>query len=471
MLTLEEMRALVEELRAKVAELANSETRSTELDVELDAAIKEFEARSTELAVMEERAAKVAAIGAAKPSSIAGTPNIIPSRDLPAVGDVRSLSNSDARDAALRIAESRSKVLGFTKTQEAHFERMIRTQSENLDGGLIARRAVLTETLEYRSGWQKYILGQGHAITGEEARALAEYRAMNEGTGSAGGYGVPVMIDPTIMLTSQAQDAPILSVCRVETITTKTWNGVTSAGSAWGYGSEAGVVADGSPTLAQPAITAQRATGFIPYSVEVEQDYPGFVEEIAMLLGAGYIDLIANKTLNGSGTPPTPKGLLTALLASSGACVATTTAGVLCLADVQKVHQGLITRFRNRANWMMNVATEDAIRAFSTSGPGGSFSVDLTQDGIPKLIGKNVLLSDYAPAQPTGTTAGAIAVIGDFEHFVFVKRAGMELEPIKNLMDPTTGYPVGQRGFLGIARHGYDVTSTNAFRLLVNKTS
>jgi HK97 family phage major capsid protein len=150
---------------------------------------------------------------------------------------------------------------------------------------------------------------------------------------------------------------------------------------------------------------------------------------------------------------------------------ATTTAGALSAADVANVYGAQLERFRANSTWIMNVATEDNIRLFSTGGPGGTFSVDLQQPGIPKLFGKTVLRSDYAPKQPTGTTAGTFAVVGDFSQFVFVQRAGMTIEPVSHLFDTTTGRPTGQRGWLAVARNGFDVTSTAAFRGLANKTS
>ena len=107
---------------------------------------------------------------------------------------------------------------------------------------------------------------------------------MTEGTTSAGGYGIPVLIDPSIILTSQAADAPLLQVARVIEITTNIWHGVSSAGVSWAYQAEGSTVADDSPTLAQPTVTTYMARGFIPYSIEVGQDYVGFAEEISMLL-------------------------------------------------------------------------------------------------------------------------------------------------------------------------------------------
>ena len=382
--------------------------------------------------------------------------------------DVRSLSRKEVREAALRLADEEAKHL--TERQRRHLDAVLRSNNEDTDGSLIGRRLLLTETDAYRSGWQKHIAGHPELLNADEQRALSEYRAMNEGTGSQGGYGVPVLIDPTIILTSQAADAPILDVCRVVTITTDAWKGVTSAGMSWGYGSESSVVADGTPALAQPSIPVSRATGFIPYSIEVEQDYPGFAEEMSALLASGYLDLIANATLNGSGSAPTPTGIFTALTASSGAQVQTATAGTIGAVDVTSVFGAQLERFRSKSTWLMNVATENAIRTLSTGGPGGTFTVDLAQPGVQSLMGKRVLLSDYAPKQPTGTTAGVFVAVGDFSHFVFVQRAGMTVEPVQHLFDTSTGRPNGQRGWLAWSRHGFNVTDTNAFRGLANNT-
>ena len=468
-MNIDETRAQLAALQAEIRSLVASDAATPELDAELDIKLGEFEVRKADLAKLEERATKIAAVDAMETRRIDGMPSFSVSKDKVAPTDVRNLSRSEARDAALRVIEADGSKLA--ERQLRHVDALVRSHNEDQDGDSVARRILLTENPSYRTGWQKAVSGRPELINNDERRALEEFRAMSDGTGSAGGYGLPVLIDPSIILTSQAANAPILDVCRVVTITTNVWKGVTSAGMAWGYGAEAAVVTDGSPTLAQPSIAVQRATGFIPYSIEVEQDYPGFAEEMAKLLAAGYTDLIANNTLTGVGTGTTPKGIFTSVNASAGSLTATTTAGVLSATDVANVYGAQLERFRANASWIMNVATEDSIRLFSTGGPGGTFSVDLQQPGIPKLFGKTVLRSDYAPKQPTGTTAGTFAVVGDFSQFVFVQRAGMTVEPVSHLFDPTTGRPTGQRGWLAVARNGFDVTSSTAFRGLTNKTS
>ena len=70
------------------------------------------------------------------------------------------------------------------------------------------------------------------------------------------------------------------------------------------------------------------ARGFLPYSIEVGQDYPGFASEMAKILAQGWTDLVATKTIISTGTVE-PWGLITRLDATPGSEVVLTTAGTL----------------------------------------------------------------------------------------------------------------------------------------------
>jgi HK97 family phage major capsid protein len=327
---------------------------------------------------------------------------------------------------------------------------------------------LLTETPEYRSAFAKGITDPQPKWNSEELRALEEFRAMNEGSpGSAGGYGVPVLIDPSIILTAGAASAPVLDICRIVTITTDAWRGVSSAGVTWSYDAEGSVVSDDSPTLAQPTVTVYSARGFIPFSVEVGMDYPGFADEMATLLSHGFLDLVASNTVTGSGSSQ-PRGIFTALAADSTAQVVTTTDGTLGAIDFQNVYKAVPERYRASATWLMHTQVENAVRAFPTSSNYGYFTVDLTKDGIGMLQGRPVRTTDYAP-QFTGTTLAAnIAVLGDFSNFVVAQRAGMTVELVPHLFDGTYSRPTGQRGWWAYARHGFDSVNNAAFKILVN---
>jgi HK97 family phage major capsid protein len=326
---------------------------------------------------------------------------------------------------------------------------------------------LITETDAYRSAFAKGITDPQPKWNSEELRALEEFRAMAESPTSAGGYGVPVLIDPSIILTAGAAAAPVLDLCRIITITTNAWKGVSSAGVQWSYDAEGSAVSDDSPTLAQPTVTVYAARGFIPFSIEVGEDYPNFADEMATLLGHGFLDLVASNTVTGSGTSQ-PRGIFTALAADSTAQVITTTDGALGAIDFQNVYKALGERYRSQATWLMHTQVENAVRAFPTSSNFGYFTVDLTKDGIGVLQGRPVRTTDYAP-QYTGTTLAAnIAVFGDFSNFVVAQRAGMNVELVPHLFDVTYNRPTGSRGWWAYARHGYDSVNNAGFKILVN---
>lgn len=395
--------------------------------------------------------------------------------------DWRTLNEQQIQSRALAVVERSGDLVRNTAVADT-LDRVIRSRTDDLDGDYIARRLLLTENPAYRSAFQKYAASGGQPLlTNEETAAVLEFqrwtaqlsRAMNEGTSSAGGYGVPVMVDPSVIITSGAADAPILRIARVETITTQAWKGISSAGMSWSFDTEASAVSDDSPTIAQPSVTAYLARGFLPYSVEVGMDYPNFAIEMQRILMAGYIDLLAVKTSTGTGTNE-PRGVFTALDANTNVEVVTTTDGSFGGADVFKVWNALPERWRSRATWFMSTSVESAIRQFAAAAGGASayFTVDLTQDGISRINGRPVALSDYAPtfsgAVPGTTGAANILAVGDFSNYLIASRAGMSIEMIPHLFDTTNNRPTSQRGMLGWARIGADSINDLGLRLLQN---
>ncbi|HEY7823116.1 MAG TPA: phage major capsid protein, partial [Acidimicrobiia bacterium] len=428
----------------------------------LSAALDEFEARKGELDAAEARQARIEAAKSVVTERAAGfdAPQIMKRTETNV--DVRSASRGEIRDAALKLVEGEARNLA--SRQLDHVDSLLNTRNGNTDGGEIAKRLILTENDAYRSAFMKGVTQVNPAYTAEEAQALNEYRAMSSADAN-GGYGVPVLIDPTIILTSGAADAPILNIARIVTVTTDNWKGVSSAGVSWSYDSEATEVSDDAPTLAQPTIDIYTARGFIPYSIEIGQDYPGFAEEMRRLLDQGYVDLVASQSMTGA----TPVGIFTALDANTNVEVVVTTDGTFTAVDLLKAWKSLPERYRSRATWIMSTDVENEVRTFSANDTGAYYTVNLTQGGIGNLFGRPVLTSDYAP-EFTGTTGAAnILVVGDFSNFVVAQRAGMTVELVSHLFGVTNARPTGQRGWFAYARHGFDSVNDSAFRLLQNQ--
>jgi HK97 family phage major capsid protein len=411
------------------------------------------------------RLEKIEAVAADARSHQSSSPTIIQRVDTE-VADVRYLKPGEARDKALAVLEGAGAHLGSEAGDKV--DRLLRSRDANVDGSHIARRLLVTENDDYRSAFVKLTTQAQPALTSDEARAVSawnEFRAMSS-TDANGGFGVPVLIDPSIILTSQGSLNPFRAISRVETITTDEWKGVSSAGVTWSYDAEAAEVSDDSPTLAQPSVAVHTARGFIPYSIEIGQDYPGFAAEMARLLAEGYDELQASAFATGTGSGQ-PKGIITALDANTNVEVAVTTAGQFSGADINKVWAALPDRYKSNATFVMSHNVGNAVATFGNGNNLSFVTVDLT--GVVSTIRtRPAAFSSYFPDVPAVTTAANVLVVGDFRNYVIAERAGMEVELVPHLFGTTNGRPTWQRGWFAYARHGANSVNDLGFRLLVN---
>jgi HK97 family phage major capsid protein len=382
--------------------------------------------------------------------------------------DVRRLTNGEARDRALRSLDSRD-AGELSAAGKDQVEKMIRRDH------YLARRVLVTENEDYRTAWLKLVTDPHPILTPEENRAVQawyEYRAMGDVTTTAGGFGIPVYIDPSIILTAQESGNPFLAIAKQVTVNTNQWKGVSSAGVTWAFQTEAATTTDNSPTLAQPTVLVQMARGFIPFSIEVGEDYPAFASEMATLLAQGYDELLVSKFTSGSGTSE-PKGILTAISAVGGDRVKVTTGGSIGAPDPYLVWQALPQKFRRNASWLMSISVNNAIRQIGAANVFHGYTVNLPAGWADQLFNRPVYESPYMPATTTWTTtAEGQALVGDFSNFLIARNGGMSVELIPQLFQQYTantgvGMPTGQRGWFAYARVGSDCINTSAFRLLV----
>jgi HK97 family phage major capsid protein len=384
--------------------------------------------------------------------------------------DIRRLTHPEARDKALRVLDDRQASAHLRSDQKDEIERQIRKSPD------ITQRILVTENDAYRTAWQKLVTDpQAAAVLSDEerraVRAYQEYRALSEGSTTGGGFGIPVFIDPSIILTAQGSDNPFLELAKSVEVNTNQWKGVSSAGVTWHFNyAEGSASSDDSPTLAQPTVIVYMARGFLPYSIEVSQDYPGFADEMATLLSSGYNELLVDKLTRGAGVSNLePTGILTALSANTNVRVALTTGGTVGAADPYKVWQALPQRFRQNASWLMSVATNNAIRQLGTANVYHAYTVNLPDAWTDTLFRRQVRESPYMPDSTTSTTSTiGIAVVGDFSNYLIARRGGMSVELVPTLFDVTNNRPTGQRGWFAYSRIGGGSINDLGFRLLTN---
>lgn len=313
----------------------------------------------------------------------------------------------------------------------------------------------------------------GHLLwTNEEAEAwrtvatvAAEERAMST-TDSAGGYLSPLVIEPSILLTSSGSISPLRQISRNVTTISDAWQGVTSAGVVGEWLSEASQAADASPTVAQPSIPVYKASAFVPYSYEIGDDATNFMVELAKLLIDSYDQLTATAFTTGSGSGQ-PTGLITKLVASSGtvSLVAPAVAESFTAADIYATQLALPPRFQARASWNAALGTIQAARQFEST--NGAIRFPEMAANPPQLLGRPLYENSAMDGSinPAASENNYSLCYGDFSHFVIVSRIGSRIEPIQNLVG-ANHRPTGQRGAFLWARVGSDVVVPQAFRLL-----
>lgn len=117
---------------------------------------------------------------------------------------------------------------------------------------------------------------------------------------------VPATLDPSILLTSDGEVNPLRQIARVATISSDEWQGVSSAGVTASFAAEATEATDDSPTLAQPVIRPEKAHAFVPFSIEVGQDWSSLQSELGGLFSDAKDVLEAEKLVTGTGTNEGP---------------------------------------------------------------------------------------------------------------------------------------------------------------------
>ncbi|MFE1926528.1 phage major capsid protein [Streptomyces asoensis] len=369
----------------------------------------------------------------------------------------------DLRTRALYAVELAGELM--TEDQQERAEKLVRADRR----GRMSQHLLLTGSDDYMRAFEALLANGGNPALLEDdeqaAYKLAEaHRRAMTLTDSAGGFLVPFTLDPTIILTNAGSANPFRQVATTKTITTDTWNGVSSAGVTAEWLAESGQAADASPTFAQPSITPKKAAAWVQGSFEVLSD-SGFGTEVGPLLADAKDRLEATAFATGNGTTQ-PKGVITAVSAVGGSVVASATTDTYAVADVYAVEQALPPRYRltGSPSWMANKAIINKTRQFDTAG-GSSFWANLGMGQPEQLLGAPIYEASAMDGVINAAAENYALLLGDFRNFYIVDRVGMTMvyEP---LVKGANGRPTGEAGWFAYWRVGSDVVNADAFRLL-----
>ena len=352
------------------------------------------------------------------------------------------------RDGARKLVERM--VPAFEAADEdatkARLEKLLNGIDQANDGqeqGTLARRIIATSSEAYERAFAKIVSNKAHAMTPEEQRAASL-------TTTAGGYAVPVTLDPTVILYGGGYVNPIRQVADVRTITGNTWEGVNTAGVVAGYGAEATEASDNAPTLAQPTANVEKAFAFIPFSIEIGQDWGAFQSEMGELFADAKTTLENTKFLTGLGHSSTePQGLIA--VGGYTAVVTTSTTAAVLAADIYSLEAALHVRARNaqRTCFFGSKSFYQKVRQLDTGG-GANLWVQLQNSNPAELIGYPAY--EWS-AYSTVASGNTVASFGDPSRFLIVDRVGMDVELIPHMFATANNRPSGQRGLYAYWRN------------------
>jgi HK97 family phage major capsid protein len=468
---LDALRSEMEELEALEEPTDEQAERSRAVLDEFDTAQEAYNQQVEHEQRVE--AVRAAALQGGRESNPAGpdAPNFLRHRGDPYedLDRVRGANLSDRNEVAgMRTrAQYAIELAGeyMTEDQQERAEGLVRGDRR----GRIAQHILLTGSAAYQRAFESLLANAGNPALLEDDEAIAyklaeaHRRAMTL-TDAAGGFLVPFTLDPTIILTNAGSANPFRQVSTVRTITTDSWNGVSSAGVNAEWLAEAAQVSDDSPTFAQPSITPKKAGAWVQGSFEVLAD-SGFAAEVGPLLADAKDRLEATAFTTGNGTSQ-PKGVITAVSAVSGSVVNSATTDTYAAADVYAVEQALPPRYRltGKPSWMANKAIINKTRQFDTAG-GSSFWANFGMGQPEQLLGAPIYEASAMDGTITASSENYALLLGDFRNYYIIDRVGMTMvyEP---LVKGANNRPTGEAGWFAYWRVGGDVVNADAFRLL-----
>lgn len=420
----------------------------------LDTEEADLTARETEAVEAEARTARVAEARARW-----GSTQIAPVKDDPA-----NVLNGPATRAQLVTAALRANEGRISEGENAaHFERLLKRHASDTQW---ARQIVGRSTEAYASAFSKMMTGQGVLLSNEERVALAV------GTNTQGGYLTPTHLDPTLIMTNSGSSNAIRRIARVVTLGQgyDTWNGVTTAGVTASWDAELAEVSDDTPSFAAVAIPVYSARSLVQASFEAFQDIAGLESDVMMLFADARDRLEGAAHATGSGSAQ-PKGIVTALDASTSVEITSTTAATIGEVDVHALYKGVPIRWRGNGQWLMNPLYNLAIKRLG-SAVGSAFTGYLTAPTADQILGRPVVESDDMPTTQTTTALDNEIVYGDFSNYVIVDKPGStSVEFIPNMFNTSNNLPDARRAWFMWFRSGADASNISAFRLLQDKTS
>ena len=487
-MTLAELRARLAELEVRQEELVD-EYRDAEMpeaeDKEFDSNKAEIEARKASIAKIEARMADIAGAPANRQET--------PAFHKGGADKFRSLEEIQDEshgygDFLKRTGEQAKFVLERAKLPVGADDKSKDSLQEMIEAGVddsaVARRMVATGNPAYERAFAKALrAGSTNILSLEDHRALEEARAAinisgSDGTAGATGFAVPFQLDPTLVHLGAGYISPLRQLAKVVQLYGKEYQTLNISPIQVYRALEAEIATETAPTILQEALRVNKVHGWVPFSMEADEDWAGMRSEIFTLLQEAKDREEANAFLVGSGTAPQPQGLITGATTTVDTAA---NAGAFTLADIYALMEALPVEHEGNASFIATKQIYNKIRALGNSANANQLwgSADLSVGNSQRLLETPT----YRITGMDSTTAAGkkFLVYGDVRKaFTILDRIGMEIQLVDMLFafaNPasfpastvTQPRPTGQRGFYAHWRNNSKVVNPDAVRVLKGK--
>ncbi len=284
----------------------------------------------------------------------------------------------------------------------------------------------------------------------EQVHRADSMRAMAEATLSAGGYALPITVDPTLNLLSNGAINPVRQLATVRTISTLELRLIGTDGVTAAYAAEGTEASDNSPTLAQPDLFVERAQAFVPFSFEIGMDWTSLQQELMALFADAKDVLEAEMFLVGAGHASSePAGILGGVTGSltTSQKVSTTGTASVSTHDIYALRAAIPPRFLGNAQVCVSPAIQDILWNLV---PRASTTDNTLLPDREHLL--ELPLHQWSTMATALTTGNQIVVAGDFSKYVIADRLGMSVELVPQLFGPNRR-PTGMRGLCAFWRN------------------
>jgi HK97 family phage major capsid protein len=334
--------------------------------------------------------------------------------------------------------------------------------------GTLARHMIAASRPTYRSAFAKLVSGQTWSLTADESRAVEHVRTAGL-TDSLGGFAVPTVLDPTLILTGVHDGLvpnPVRQLANVRQITGDNLNLVSTAGVSATWAAEGAEATDGSPTLANLTLTPYKAHLAIPFTVEIQGDWSAMEAEMRRLMMVAKDDLEADAFINGTGSTR-PLGLFYDVYTNyTGQVQASAGANTFTAPDIYALAQKVAARYRGRGVWIANEITYDRVRGFATSSIKDIFQESIALGRPGTILGAEAYGSPVVDAT-FGSGENYIMAFGDIRAaYTIVDRVGMSVELVPHLLGTGNNLPNGTRALYTWWRTGGRVVDSGAVAVL-----